>query len=288
MAKNSNLTDFLTGIADKLREITGTYDKINPQDFESMIQEVCDVKTGDEDFWDEYQQNGKRTDYYCAFSGPGWNENNFKPKYDIIIDGNGMSSPVYLFDRCPIKGSLKEILEKQGVKLKFQNLGNAGCMEKFCYNNWITELPEIDFSSITSGTLSIYVIGELPNLETIEKVIFPAADDVGYGDIFGNCRKLRNIDFGYPIKHSLDFHLSPLSADSMFNLFMSLEADFLSTETEYEERSITVKTSTEEEYRAEFDEYNTSGDDDFPFYSYSWDYQVMSYTTYGNWTISVI
>ena len=42
MAKNDNLTDFLRGIADRLRALLGTADPINPQDFEDKIQTVRD------------------------------------------------------------------------------------------------------------------------------------------------------------------------------------------------------------------------------------------------------
>ena len=35
MAKNNNLTDFLTGVADAIRTKKGTSGLINPQDFES-------------------------------------------------------------------------------------------------------------------------------------------------------------------------------------------------------------------------------------------------------------
>ena len=42
MAKNDNLTDFLRGIADRLRVLLGTADLINPQDFEDKIQGVYD------------------------------------------------------------------------------------------------------------------------------------------------------------------------------------------------------------------------------------------------------
>lgn len=42
MAKNNNLTDFLRGIADKLRALLGTADQINPQEFEDKIQSVYD------------------------------------------------------------------------------------------------------------------------------------------------------------------------------------------------------------------------------------------------------
>lgn len=42
MAKNDNLTDFLRGIAERLRALLGTSDLINPQDFEDKIQGVYD------------------------------------------------------------------------------------------------------------------------------------------------------------------------------------------------------------------------------------------------------
>lgn len=42
MAKNDNLTDFLRGIAERLRALLGTADLINPQDFEDKIQGVYD------------------------------------------------------------------------------------------------------------------------------------------------------------------------------------------------------------------------------------------------------
>ena len=40
MAKNNNLTDFLTGVADAIRAKKGTSDHINPQDFESEIENI--------------------------------------------------------------------------------------------------------------------------------------------------------------------------------------------------------------------------------------------------------
>ena len=43
MAKNNNLTDFLTGVADAIRTKKGTTDLINPQNFES---EILSIETG--------------------------------------------------------------------------------------------------------------------------------------------------------------------------------------------------------------------------------------------------
>lgn len=44
MAKNDNLTDFLTGLADVIREKTDTEELINPQDFESKILSISGTK----------------------------------------------------------------------------------------------------------------------------------------------------------------------------------------------------------------------------------------------------
>lgn len=44
MAKNDNLTDFLTGVADAIRTKKGTTAKINPQNFESEIASISTAK----------------------------------------------------------------------------------------------------------------------------------------------------------------------------------------------------------------------------------------------------
>ena len=44
MAKNNNLTDFLTGVADAIRTKKGTSDSINPQNFESEIESISTSK----------------------------------------------------------------------------------------------------------------------------------------------------------------------------------------------------------------------------------------------------
>ena len=43
MAKNNNLTDFLTDVADAIRAKKGTTEKINPQNFSS---EIASIETG--------------------------------------------------------------------------------------------------------------------------------------------------------------------------------------------------------------------------------------------------
>lgn len=46
MAKTDNLTDFLTSLADKIREHTGETGTINPQDFESKIDSIASSSGG--------------------------------------------------------------------------------------------------------------------------------------------------------------------------------------------------------------------------------------------------
>lgn len=48
MAKNNNLTDFLTGVANAIRTKKGTSDLINPQDFESEISSIKTEKAEQE------------------------------------------------------------------------------------------------------------------------------------------------------------------------------------------------------------------------------------------------
>ncbi len=38
-------------------------------------------------FWDAFQKNGERTNYYYGFCGSGWNKENFKPKHPILAVG---------------------------------------------------------------------------------------------------------------------------------------------------------------------------------------------------------
>ena len=57
MAKNNNLTDFLTGVADAIRAKKGTSDLINPQNFDSEIASISTSKEEQEKSF-EITENG--------------------------------------------------------------------------------------------------------------------------------------------------------------------------------------------------------------------------------------
>ena len=64
-------------------------------------------------FWDIYQDNGNRTDHWCAFGGYGWTDETFQPKYDIRP-----TLANYMFFQSQIT-DLKKSLADCGVTLDF-------------------------------------------------------------------------------------------------------------------------------------------------------------------------
>lgn len=51
-------------------------------------------------FWDAYQQNGQRVNYYLRFTQDGWNDSTFQPKYPIICrDGATNARSVFASGR---------------------------------------------------------------------------------------------------------------------------------------------------------------------------------------------
>lgn len=285
MAKNNNLGDFLKGLADKFREILYIEDAINPQDFENKITEVqsAGYERGYSDgggagyeqgrhevydaFWDAFQRNGNRRNYGYAFFD-GWTNANFAPKYDIIAE-LGYSS--YMFSQSKISGSLKTILNNQGVTISFvQPNGKAYGAGSFFYFCSFTELPVLDFSMALGSSALNDTFGNSKNLEIIEKIILPD-NCTGYGtNTFRGCTKLETVDFEGTIKYSLDFKDCPLSAESFYNV-----KNHLDQEPSDVERTVTFKSDVRDKV-LEY-EHIDSG---------YWDWLVADVAQYG-WTLAL-
>ena len=140
-----NIAEKLTKIAENVPKV---YEAGKKADYDS--------------FWDAYQQSGNRVLYDFAFAGNGWNDNTFKPKYDIIPSWN----IVNMFYKSAIT-DLDALLKKCGVTLDISVNGNYGDV----FNGGaFTVLPELSF-----GASAWSIWGTFANctaLHTIRKLTF--------------------------------------------------------------------------------------------------------------------
>lgn len=157
-------------IADVIRQKLGTDEKIKPDEMGNKILAVCEKveidnynlgceqgekmghadgrKSEWSDFWDAYQQNGNRKNYYCLFQWGGWNEKTFKPKYDMQPTEAG--NMFYQFNRHEDGNTsidLVELLNDVGVTLDFSKATNMN----YCFQNAkVSHIGVIDLSSATT------------------------------------------------------------------------------------------------------------------------------------------
>ena len=95
-----SVNEKMTAIADNIRSKTGKTELLNLDDMASGVNEVYEAGKEKEwsDFWDNFQNKGKRVNYHYAFGGEAWNEKTWKPKWDI--------KPYYaveMFANCAIR-----------------------------------------------------------------------------------------------------------------------------------------------------------------------------------------
>ena len=223
------LKEYLKSLANKFREILGTTDKINAQDFSNKVTEV--YKTGKKSeydkFWDNFQANGTRELYMYALQGYGFNSNNFYPKYDLkpLRDATRM---FYNFSYGD-KFSLKERLKECGVKLDTSGVTIPYLM--FSSAKMFTELPIIDLSGADTSRASNthFIFRYMPYVHTIEKII--VKEGITYDGWFLEDYKLENITFEGVIGQDISFADSPLlTRESLENIIIHLK-DFAGTNT---------------------------------------------------------
>ena len=145
-------------IADKLVTIAENQEKV----FDAGKQSEYD------NFWDEFQQNGNRTKYNYCFASECWNDNTFKPKYDINLKGYS----VYFGADIAVTDLAKN-LEDCGVVL---NTSAATDLSYMFYMADITKLPALNFSKATNLAYCIYACSALKEIEKItvtESQAFP-------------------------------------------------------------------------------------------------------------------
>lgn len=62
------------------------------------------------EFWDKYQDNGKRTDYECAFYGGGWKNKRFNPYYPLGTEDYPIECATSMFSQSKITKDISVVL----------------------------------------------------------------------------------------------------------------------------------------------------------------------------------
>ena len=133
-------------------------------------------------FWDAFQQNGKRTSYAYGFTGIGWTDENFKPKYDIRP-----TNAIYVFRESMVK-NMKQCLESCGVSLDLSSAKN--CDRLFYGMERLTILPKINISSAESCP---YIFANCYALTTIEELRIGEKTTFASSTSFVKCNALTNL-----------------------------------------------------------------------------------------------
>lgn len=161
------------------------------------------------DFWDDFQDNGKRTSYMHAFRS--WTDRMFKPKYNITLTGDASG----MFHGATIS-NLKQRLQDCGIVL---DTYGATTMNALFQNSRITHLPTIDTRSCGSFSYTFY---NMIVLKEFEKLILKEdGSQKVTASPFGNLHNLEKIviegKFGASITFAQSLKLTVNSAKNIID-----------------------------------------------------------------------
>lgn len=190
--------------------------------FEIIADEVYEVgyEQGKQDqydtFWDNYQENGNRGNYQCAFAGKGWNAETFKPKYNIVPTTNAS----HMFREALEDIDLVEYLSKLGVTLDFSQCTRF--IEAFYYVRF-KRIGVVDTRSATDLT-NIFAY-PTNKFETIDLLKLKDDGTQTFGaNSFRNATGLKNITIEGVIGSNFDIRYSPLTKASIESIVSRLSA----------------------------------------------------------------
>lgn len=189
-------------------------DELRPSEYAPKVDDVYDAgKKAEYDyFWDKFQKNGTRAQYQYGFSGRGWDDELFKPKYDIISQNS-----VGVFYHCNIT-DLEARLKECGVTYDISGSTNYTGMFG---GTTITIIPELVFSGKASYIGPMFA--ESRKLHTIRKITLQEGFNTPMPDAFLNCIALENITFeGFIPKSIILSESAKLSKASIINIIEHL------------------------------------------------------------------
>ena len=179
------------------------------------------VKSEYDRFWDEYQCNGQKTNYRCAFNGYGWTEKNFFPKYDIKGENSGYQP--FMFFNCESAAQCEKIDLSQRLRdcgVTFDCSGSGYIEQTFYFAN-ISVIPEVSTVRCTGQLNQVFVN---PYVESIEKLILRDDGVQRYYQTFNNATALKNITIEGKIgQNGFNVSWSPLTHDSLMSIINALQ-----------------------------------------------------------------
>lgn len=155
-----------------------------------------------DEFWDNFQNNGNRTNYTSGFYGVAWNEKTFNPKYSIV-PSNG-TDMFRFFNQRGTPVDIVKILSQNNINLDLCNLVGGTVGRYLFYFSGIKTLPELNMSKITNFQYCF----KYSSIKDIEKLIVSEA--ATFDQCFSDCTELEHIIFEGTIGNDISFSSSPL------------------------------------------------------------------------------
>ena len=207
-------------IANVIRDKLDSGDTFLPEFLADNVENVYEAgvvdggKAEHDTFWDAFQWNGARTSYENAFKSNNWNNDAFKPKYDIAPVGDYDASN--MFNESGIT-DIVYCLERQGISLDFSNASRMDNTFMRCQSR---SLPQIDASKLTRLNQTFY---NMANLESIS--IINLSPDCTFTNPLTYCYKLTDVSITGAIGQSgLIFSNATMTKASITNVVNVLSA----------------------------------------------------------------
>lgn len=158
-------------------------------------------------FWDNYQDGGNRTNYQYGFAGVGWNDETFKPKYDIKPTESS-----HLFSGTGITDLVK-LLNDRNITLDLSKSVTTSYLVQSS-----TALQNLPVLNLTGRSHINYFLYDCTALRSVEKVILKADGSQKFNQYsFMNLPALEEIRFEGTIGNSLEIKGSPLLSTASVN-----------------------------------------------------------------------
>lgn len=218
-------------------------------------------------FWDAYQNNGNRVKYTYAFSN-GWDNESFKPKYDIIP-----TDALNMFFNSEMTVDLVELCERQGVVLDFSKATNVSYLFG---NASASRIGVVDVRSASNNTVGVFYNAKCT---TIDKIIIKSDGSNTFHTWFAYEYNLINVNFEGVIGRSgLNLQWSTkLSKASIESII-----DHLDLTEGSPARSITLSLTAVNKAFETSEGANDGADGD------EFNDLCASARAFGNWTISLV